>query len=189
MSHRVVDDTEESARAERKKWVRERVKIVGVNVDTLYGPPTTDPEPLDEQAIVEEEDFELVFAPYQLPAIFDTIISRYRPICQPAHHRGLPANTLYLYARFALSKCDDAWLEELIEGAVERIEQTVYAHVDDLAYLAFWSYNSTLLLHLLTTEEGMRTACDELGLLSMLEELINAIHGEWCCKIKLNSES
>lgn len=58
------------------------------------------------------------------------------------------------------------------------MEQSVYAHVDELEHLAFWSYNSTLLLHLLTSEEAMRAACDELGLLGMLEELVNAIHGE-----------
>lgn len=49
--------------------------------------------------------------------------------------------------------------------------------MDELPYLAFWSYNATLLLHLLITDEELHGACEELGLFGMLEELINAIHG------------
>jgi hypothetical protein len=52
------------------------------------------------------------------------------------------------------------------------------SNVDNLAYLAFWAYNATLLLHLLRTDPGLETVCDELGLLGMMEELINAVHGE-----------
>jgi hypothetical protein len=51
-------------------------------------------------------------------------------------------------------------------------------NIEDLAYLAFWAYNTTLLLYLLVSDDELRTPCDELGLLGMVEELINAIHGE-----------
>lgn len=53
------------------------------------------------------------------------------------------------------------------------------SNVDNVAYLSFWAYNATLLLHLLRTDPGLELVCDELGLLGMMEELINAIHGEW----------
>lgn len=33
---------------------------------------------------------------------------------------------LYLYARFAYKQCSESWLEELLEGAVDRIEGDVY---------------------------------------------------------------
>jgi hypothetical protein len=33
---------------------------------------------------------------------------------------------LFLYARFAFRQCGEAWLEELLEGAVDRIEAGVY---------------------------------------------------------------
>lgn len=72
---------------------------------------------------------ELVFVPTNLPAIFDTIITTYQPVCQPLSRRGLPANTLHLYARFAL-RCDESWLEELLEGAVDCIEQGVHVSTD-----------------------------------------------------------
>lgn len=51
--------------------------------------------------------------------------------------------------------------------------------MENLAYLAFWAYNSCVLLHHLQAGERLQEACDELGLLAILEELINAIHGTW----------
>ncbi|WWC72229.1 uncharacterized protein I206_106191 [Kwoniella pini CBS 10737] len=134
----------------------------------------------------EDDDFDvnqldlnsnmLVFSLSHLPTIFDILITEYIPVCQPLRQRTLPANALYLYARFAQYKCDETWLEELIEGIVDRIEQGVYSNVENLAYLAFWAYNSAVLLHLLKSDPPIHAACEHLGLLSMMEELINAIH-------------
>ncbi|WWC64820.1 uncharacterized protein I303_107434 [Kwoniella dejecticola CBS 10117] len=118
----------------------------------------------------------LVFSLSHLPVTFDILISDYKPVCQPVQNRSLPANALYLYARFAQYKCDESWLEELIEGIVDRIEQGVYSNVENLAHLAFWAYNSSVLLHLLRSDPAIHAACEELGLLGMMEELINAIH-------------
>jgi len=72
------------------------------------------------------DDSTLVFGLLQLPTIFDIHISSYRSHCLPLARRTLPANALFLYARFAHYRCNETWLEELIEGAVERIEQGVY---------------------------------------------------------------
>ena len=68
----------------------------------------------------------LVFSLSHLTNIYDILITSYRPVCRPLARRTLPANALFLYARFAHYRCDEAWLEELIERAVERIEQGVY---------------------------------------------------------------
>lgn len=51
--------------------------------------------------------------------------------------------------------------------------------MENLAYLAFWAYNTTLLLHLIRADEGLAIACDDLGYLTELEGLIHAIHGTW----------
>lgn len=75
---------------------------------------------------LSSSDEELVFSPANLPAILDITITSYQPVRQPLSRRGLPANMLYLYARFAHRCCDDSWLEELLESAVDRIEQGVY---------------------------------------------------------------
>ena len=53
--------------------------------------------------------------------------------------------------------------------------------MEDLAYLAFWAYNTTVLLHLLRGDEGIREACEaseELDVLDNFAELIHSIHGE-----------
>jgi hypothetical protein len=42
-------------------------------------------------------------------------------------------------------------------------------NVDNLAHLAFWVFNSTLLLHLLRRDEALDLACHELNLFVMLE--------------------
>lgn len=68
----------------------------------------------------------LVFSLHQLPGLFDILITKYTPVCQPRDRRALPANALYRYARFAHYQCNEVWLEELLEGAIERIERGVY---------------------------------------------------------------
>ncbi|KAL7424523.1 putative ankyrin-repeat protein [Cryptotrichosporon argae] len=163
-------------REEYERVVREAAKIVGVEPDGLMKPESDDEE--EEQDDDEEEDTNalLVFSLPALPALLDALIATYPPTCFPLARRAVPANALFLYARFAYYRCDETWLEELLEGAVEKIEAGVYNNVDDLSYLAFWAYNSTLLLHLINTDEPLRQACEEMKLLGMLEELINAIH-------------
>lgn len=79
---------------------------------------------------IDQDDTMLVFSLSGLPAIFDILISTYRPECAPLEKRSLPANALYLYARFAYYRCDESWLDELLDGAVERIEQGVYVRSD-----------------------------------------------------------
>lgn len=68
----------------------------------------------------------LVFSLHQLPVLYDVFITSYQPVCQPRNRRALPANALFLYARFAHYRCDEVWLEELLWGAVEAIEAVVY---------------------------------------------------------------
>ena len=72
----------------------------------------------------------LVFSLSQLSNLLDIHITSYRPHCLPLCRRILPANVLFLYARFAHYRCDETWLEELIEGAVEKIEHSVYVILD-----------------------------------------------------------
>ena len=68
----------------------------------------------------------LVFSLPNLPSLLDTLISSYPPNAHPRSWRSAPANAIYLFARFALYRCDEDWLEELIVGVVDRIEKSVY---------------------------------------------------------------
>jgi hypothetical protein len=86
----------------------------------------------DEDENAQYEDGEavgadmLVFSLAGLPTLLDILVTTYRPSCNPLERRTLPANVLFLHARFAFYRCDETWLEDLLEGAVERIEQGVY---------------------------------------------------------------
>lgn len=65
----------------------------------------------------------LVFSPHSLPQIFDSLIINF----QPSFKDATPANTLYMMARFACLTCDQTWLEDLIIGATDAIEETFFA--------------------------------------------------------------
>ena len=64
----------------------------------------------------------LVFAPHSLPDIFQTLITDFQPRLKNAE----PANALYMLARFACLNCDDHWLEDLVIGATDTIEDTFF---------------------------------------------------------------
>ena len=68
----------------------------------------------------------LVFAPWNVTTLLDILVTRYRPHAQPAERRGLPANALHRYARFALAHWDEDCLEMFIGRALERIEHEIY---------------------------------------------------------------
>nr|KIR49115.1 DIL and ankyrin domain-containing protein [Cryptococcus bacillisporus CA1280] len=192
-------ERKEKIRIERAKWIAEKLRMVEVPPELVFGKdenPKRNKEDMggsgfEEDDVNNEEDDDaeeedemnpasitnmLVFSLVNLPEIFDILISNYEPVSQPLSKRTLPANALCYYARFAYHMCEETWLEALIEGAIERIEEGVYENMENLAYLAFWAYNSCVLLHHLRADEALQEACDELGLLAILEELINAIH-------------
>lgn len=71
----------------------------------------------------------LVFAPWNTPTIFDIFISSYPTRAHPAQKRGLPANAIYRYAKFAFLHWDLDSFEWLTMGAVDRIEQEVFVRL------------------------------------------------------------
>ena len=64
----------------------------------------------------------LVFSPGELPAIFEALIITYRPRIRDSD----PANALYMLARFACLTCDHTWLEDLVIGATDNIEDVAF---------------------------------------------------------------
>ena len=67
----------------------------------------------------------LVFSPQALPQIFESLITNF----QPSLRNAQPANILYMLARFACLTCDHTWLEDLIIGATDTIEDTFFASI------------------------------------------------------------
>lgn len=64
----------------------------------------------------------LVFSPASLPRLFDSLITGFRPTIRNSE----PANALYMLARFACLACDHTWVEELVMGATDAIEDVAF---------------------------------------------------------------
>ncbi|KAI0687789.1 DIL domain-containing protein [Cytidiella melzeri] len=140
---------------------------------------------LNEVSDIEDEDSEildvftpspdytsmLVFSPHALPNIFQSLIIDFRPALRNTE----PANALYMLARFACLKCGEDWLDDLITGATDAIEDTFFNHGDDLTCLVFWLYNLTVWLHLMRCDEALKETCEMLGSFSLIEEILNSV--------------
>ena len=137
----------------------------------------------------------LVFSPPELPHIFQTIITDIRPSIRHSE----PAKILYLHARFACVACDHNWLEDLVVGSMDKIEDVVMVRCladdqqslliipqtrpTDVASLSYWLFNTTILLHLLRCDNDTNQICDILGLFGLIEELLNVIYGQLQARI------
>ncbi|EKM61249.1 uncharacterized protein PHACADRAFT_247730 [Phanerochaete carnosa HHB-10118-sp] len=113
----------------------------------------------------------LVFAPHSLPDIFQTLIIDFKPRMKNAE----PANALYMLSRFACLNCDDHWLEDLVIGATDAIEDTFFNRGEDLSCLVFWLYNVTVWLHLMRCDEALKETCEMLGSYTLIEEIVNSV--------------
>ena len=71
----------------------------------------------------------LVFSPTSLANILDSLTYSIRPSLRCSE----PARALYLLTRFACLTCDDTWLEDLMGGAVDRIERIVFVRAPSRA--------------------------------------------------------
>jgi hypothetical protein len=67
----------------------------------------------------------LVFSPPALPEVFRSLIINFTPSIRNSE----PANALYMLARFACLACDSSWLEDLIIGATDAIEETFFVRM------------------------------------------------------------
>jgi len=137
----------------------------------------------------------LVFSPPELPHIFRSIITDIRPSIR----HGEPAKILYLHARFACVACDHNWLEDLVVGSMDKIEDVVMVRCsldtpqsllilpqskpNDVASLSYWLFNTTLLLHLLRCDDDTNQICEILGLFGLIEEFLNVIYGQHHARI------
>ncbi|KAI9255531.1 hypothetical protein BY458DRAFT_519896 [Sporodiniella umbellata] len=112
-----------------------------------------------------------VFAVDHLSWILDTVITH---ISLPIHNSQdifLPASVIFLSARFVHYFYGDSDLKKtLMEGAVERISQTIKRNPDNVHVLSYWMTNITRLLYYLKRDSGLMTTTAEYQL--RLSELI-----------------
>lgn len=113
----------------------------------------------------------LVFSPRTLPDILRSLIIDFTPSMRNTE----PANALYMLARFACLTCDSSWLEDLIIGATDAIEDTFFSRSEDFPCLVFWLCNTTVWLHLMRCDNSINEACELLGSFVLVEEVINSV--------------
>ncbi|KAL8767238.1 MAG: hypothetical protein Q9194_006046 [Teloschistes cf. exilis] len=113
-----------------------------------------------------------VFQESELGRILDIIITEMTPQRTPSQ-KPVPANILFLGARYAHYHASPDLLATLLISAMDKINSKVENHQWDMTVLAFWISNATLLLHYLKKDAGLVEATTEFQL--QLVELINEI--------------
>lgn len=113
-----------------------------------------------------------VFQENELGPILDIIITTMTPQRSPSQ-KPVPANVLFLAARYAHYHGSRELLATLLLSAMDKINIKVERHQWDMTVLAFWISNATLLLHYLKKDVGLVGATTEFQV--HLVELINEI--------------
>ena len=113
-----------------------------------------------------------VFQETELDAILDIIITNMTPQRSPSQ-KPVPANMIFLSARYAHYHASSDLLAKLLISAMDKINDVVERCQWDMTILAFWMSNANLLLHYLKKDVGLLEATPEFQ--AQLSELINEI--------------
>ncbi|KAL4870979.1 hypothetical protein BDV12DRAFT_165036 [Aspergillus spectabilis] len=113
-----------------------------------------------------------VFQESELEKILNIIITNMTPQRSPSQ-KPVPANLLFLSARYAHYHASPELLATLLVSATDKINDVVERYQWDMTILAFWISNATLLLHYLKKDAGLVESTVEFQL--HLAELINEI--------------
>lgn len=113
-----------------------------------------------------------VFQESELERILDIVITNMTPQRSPSQ-KPVPANVLFLSARYAHYHANPELLDMLLEAAMDKIDIKVEKHQWDMTVLAFWISNATLILHYLKKDVGLVETTTKYQV--QLVELINEI--------------
>jgi len=113
-----------------------------------------------------------VFQENELERILNIIITDMKPQRSPSQ-KPVPANMIFLCARYAHYHTNPELLTKLLVLATDKINDVVETNQWDMTILAFWQSNATLLLHYLKKDAGLSLATTEFQL--QLAELVNEI--------------
>jgi hypothetical protein len=113
-----------------------------------------------------------VFQESELNRMLDIIVTNMTPQRSPSQ-KPVPANMIFLSARYAHYHASPDLLAKLLLTAMDKINDVVERYQWDMTILAFWMSNATLLLHYLKKDAGLVEATTEFQ--AHLAELINEI--------------
>lgn len=162
----------------RRMLMKESAANLEVDLSTLgfdESPEAPFESDEDEEEFVWERcvgDQMFVFQDGELDRILDLVITNMTPQRSPSQ-KPVPANLVFLMARYAHYHMTGSLLEELLSAAMDRINDVVERHQWDMTMLAFWVSNAILLLHYLKKDAGLLPATTKMQL--ELAELINEI--------------
>ena len=113
-----------------------------------------------------------VFQEEYLEQILNTIITNMTPQRSPSQ-KPVPANVIFLGARYAHYHATQDLLASLLARAMDEINEKVERCQWDMTVLAFWMSNATLLLHYLKKDPGLMQVTNEFQ--AQLSELLHEI--------------
>ncbi|KAJ5327589.1 hypothetical protein MYU51_009331 [Penicillium brevicompactum] len=151
------------------------VDLSSLGLDEKFEPSDEDELEEDQQEFVWDKclnDQMFVFQDHELERILDIIITNMTPQRSPSQ-KPVPANLLFLSARYAHYHASPELLTTLLTSAMEKINDVVERYQWDMTMQAFWLSNVTLLLHYLKKDGGLVESTVEFQL--HLAELINEI--------------
>ncbi|KAJ6079554.1 hypothetical protein N7467_009307 [Penicillium canescens] len=173
---------EELAETEMKRRMMMEESAINLEVDLSSLGLDEKFEPSDEDELEEEQqefvwdrclnDQMFVFQDHELERILDIIITNMTPQRSPSQ-KPVPANLLFLSARYAHYHASPELLATLLTSAMDKINDVVERYQWDMTMQAFWLSNATLLLHYLKKDGGLVESTVEFQL--HLAELINEI--------------
>ena len=95
-----------------------------------------------------------VFTESDMPALLDVVITNMLPQ-RSAAQKPIPANFIFLSARYAHYYQNDEMLKTLFDAVLTRIDKVIKSRPDDMTIHAFWISNTLLLLHYLKKDPGL----------------------------------
>lgn len=142
----------------RRMLVQESAANLEVDLGSLgFGESPESPTDSDEEEFIWDRcvgDQMYVFVSDKLDAILNLIVTNMVPQ-RSISQKPVPANLIFLMARYAHYHMTHSLLEELLEKAIDRINDVIERFQWDMSMLAFWISNETLLLHYLRKDAGL----------------------------------
>ncbi|KAG0181014.1 hypothetical protein DFQ29_009548 [Apophysomyces sp. BC1021] len=150
----------------------------------LAGDDFTDQEDSEDDETLNEEgpneffwdkclpDQMFVFGADDLPSILNMVITDIQLPMQSRLEICVPANVVFLSARFAHYYSSSELLHEVMEGALSRMSEVIKGNAHNVHVLAFWITNFTQLLYYLKKDSGLviDTAIYQLRLSELISE-------------------
>ena len=154
-----LDEEYQENEMKRRALMQESAANLEVDLGSLgFGEqPESPTDDSDEEEFVWERcvgDQMYVFQTQQLDPILDLVITHMTPQ-RRKDQKPVPANLIFLMARYAHYHMTVSLLEEVLTKSLDRISDCIERQQWDMTQLSFWLSNQTLLLHYLKKDAGL----------------------------------